>query len=102
MKIKELHEDIERYLDEDCYCPNEVYALDGFFYQNYYPELKENREVVLEVLRNEKIKFNRTLEKGLREFEKILSQYETFCRHAASNLQKAPKKRVHKLKKSAF
>ena len=45
-------------------------------YQNYYPELKENREVVLEVLRNEKIKFNRTLEKGLREFEKILSHTE--------------------------
>ena len=38
MKIKELHEDIERYLAEDCYCPNEVYSLDGFFYHNYYSE----------------------------------------------------------------
>ena len=43
-------------------------------YQNYYQELKENKLVVLDVLKNEKIKFNRTLEKGLREFEKILSQ----------------------------
>lgn len=38
MKIKELHKDIERYLNEDCYCPNEVYSLDGLFYQNYYSE----------------------------------------------------------------
>lgn len=40
-------------------------------YEKYYVELKENKDVVLEVLRNEKIKFNRTLEKGLREFEKV-------------------------------
>lgn len=38
MKIKELHKDIERYLNEDCYCPNEVYTFGGFFYHNYYPE----------------------------------------------------------------
>ena len=31
-----------------------------------------NENVVMEVLKNEKIKFNRTLEKGLREFEKIV------------------------------
>ena len=42
-------------------------------YKKYYSEIEENREIVLEVLRNEKIKFNRTLEKGLREFEKITS-----------------------------
>ena len=40
-------------------------------YENYYSEIKENRNIVLEGLKNEKIKFNRTLEKGLREFEKI-------------------------------
>ena len=40
-------------------------------YENYYSELKENRQIVLDALKNEKIKFNRTLEKGLREFEKI-------------------------------
>ena len=42
-------------------------------YEKYYSELKENKDVVLEVLKNEKIKFNRTLEKGLREFEKVSS-----------------------------
>ena len=41
-------------------------------YKKYYSELEQNKEVVLEVLANEKTKFNRTLEKGLREFEKII------------------------------
>ena len=40
-------------------------------YENYYSELKDNRQIVLDGLKNEKIKFNRTLEKGLREFEKV-------------------------------
>ena len=40
-------------------------------YEKYYQELKANREVVLDVLKNEKIKFNRTLEKGLKEFNKV-------------------------------
>ena len=40
-------------------------------YKDYYKELETNYDIVLEVLRNEKIKFNRTLEKGLREFEKV-------------------------------
>ena len=43
-------------------------------YSKYYSELVENRNVVLDVLKNEKIKFCRTLEKGLREFEKIASK----------------------------
>ena len=40
-------------------------------YKVYYKELVDNYDVVLEVLRSEKVKFNRTLEKGLREFEKV-------------------------------
>ena len=39
-------------------------------YKKYYEELERNKSVVLENIKNEKIKFNRTLEKGLREFEK--------------------------------
>ena len=42
-------------------------------YKKYYSELETNRNVAIEVLKNEKRKFNRTLEKGLREFEKITS-----------------------------
>ena len=40
-------------------------------YEKYYVEIKQNRQIVLDVLSAEKIKFNRTLEKGLREFEKM-------------------------------
>ena len=43
-------------------------------YKKYYKELDENEEVVIEVLKNEKVNFNRTLEKGLREFEKYASK----------------------------
>ncbi len=42
-------------------------------YEDYYSEIKENRQIVLDVLNNEKIKFNRTLEKGLKEFEKAIN-----------------------------
>ena len=40
-------------------------------YKKYYNELITNEAVILEVLSNEKNKFNRTLEKGLKEFEKM-------------------------------
>ena len=45
-------------------------------YSKYYSEIKQNKDIVLEVLKNEKNKFNRTLEKGLREFEKITKKIE--------------------------
>lgn len=41
-------------------------------YEKYYDELSENKDVVLEVLKNEKMKFARTLEKGLREFDRLV------------------------------
>ena len=43
-------------------------------YSKYYVELNQNKDVALEVLKSEKIKFNRTLEKGLREFEKVANK----------------------------
>ncbi len=45
-------------------------------YAKYYKELEKNKNVILEVLNNEKVKFNRTLEKGLREFEKVKSHMQ--------------------------
>ncbi len=45
-------------------------------YKEYYKELERNKEFILEALKNEKTKFNRTLEKGLREFEKITRNIE--------------------------
>ena len=42
-------------------------------YSGYYPELLANKEEILNVLVTEKNKFAKTLEKGLREFEKIIA-----------------------------
>ncbi len=35
MKIKDIL-DMETYLTERCYCPNEIYEPSGFFYQLFY------------------------------------------------------------------
>lgn len=43
-------------------------------YEKYYEEIRDNKNIVLEVLANECHKFNRTLEKGLKEFDKLLKQ----------------------------
>ena len=45
-------------------------------YAKYYNELEKNKNDILETLKNEKIKFNRTLEKGLKEFEKVVNNLE--------------------------
>ncbi|MBQ2917305.1 MAG: alanine--tRNA ligase [Clostridia bacterium] len=45
-------------------------------YERYYNELEKNKNDILETLKNEKIKFNRTLEKGLKEFEKVVNNLE--------------------------
>ena len=42
-------------------------------YENYYSEIKENKQTAIEVLQNEKVKFSKTLEKGLKEFDKIIA-----------------------------
>ena len=43
-------------------------------YSKYYKELEDNKAIVLDVLKNEKIRFNRTIEKGLKEFEKVANK----------------------------
>ena len=53
-------------------------------YKKYYKELEKNANVVLEVLKNEKIKFNRTLEKGLKEFEKCIRNID--CKYLNKDL----------------
>ncbi len=45
-------------------------------YSKYYNELEKNKNDILETLKTEKIKFNRTLEKGLKEFEKVVNNLE--------------------------
>ena len=41
-------------------------------YKKYYNELSKNKDIIIEELRKEKEKFSKTLEKGLKEFEKII------------------------------
>ncbi len=55
-------------------------------YKKYYKELEDNENVVLDVLKNEKEKFNRTLEKGLREFEKATRNKESMDATTAFHL----------------
>lgn len=43
-------------------------------YTDAYPELSENADRVMDELKAEEEKFNKSLEKGLREFEKILQK----------------------------
>lgn len=44
-------------------------------YQRYYPELERNQDHILEVLTLEKKKFAKTLEKGLKEFERFTKDH---------------------------
>ena len=37
-RLADVHPDMERFLEEDCYCPNEIYDVSGFFYQLFYPD----------------------------------------------------------------
>ncbi len=55
-------------------------ALIGKVIEEYgaaYPELMENSEQLFKNLENEQQKFTKTLEKGLREFEKVVKNNET-------------------------
>ncbi|HBA37286.1 MAG TPA: alanine--tRNA ligase [Firmicutes bacterium] len=45
-------------------------------YKGYYPELETNREATLSIIEAEKNKFTRTLEKGLKEFSKVVERTE--------------------------
>ena len=55
-------------------------------YKQYYKELVDNEEIVLEVLKNEKIKFAKTLEKGLKEFEKVVKNNTNISGETAFHL----------------
>ncbi len=55
-------------------------------YQDTYKELKENKQVVLDVLKNEKEKFNKTLEKGLKVFEKLTKNMQNVDGETAFHL----------------
>ncbi|MEK7481228.1 MAG: alanine--tRNA ligase [Patescibacteria group bacterium] len=55
-------------------------------YTAAYPELGHNKKRIAEELQREEEKFNRTLEKGLREFERIVAKEKTVSGKAAFDL----------------
>ena len=55
-------------------------------YTALYPELKDNREFILRNLKSEEEKFSKTIEKGLKEFEKISVQGKKIGGRDAFNL----------------
>lgn len=55
-------------------------------YSSYYPELEQNKDVVLDVLRLEKEKFNKTLEKGLKVFNKTIKSTKLIDGYTAFHL----------------
>lgn len=55
-------------------------------YKSYYKELEENESIVLDVLRDEKERFSKTLVKGLREFEKVVNNSKLIDSESAFHL----------------
>ena len=54
-------------------------------YSEYYPELN-NEEVIIDVLKSEQKKFSRTLERGLREFDKLTKDAKNIDKTVAFKL----------------
>lgn len=46
-------------------------------FSNILPKLSENKEKILQIIEEEEIKFNKTLENGLKELDRILTREET-------------------------
>ena len=55
-------------------------------YKKYYKELEDNKEIVLDELKIEKERFSRTLEKGLKMFEKATQNNENIDGETAFHL----------------
>lgn len=45
-------------------------------YKAYYKELETNKDYIIDIIEQEKNKFTKTLEKGLKEFNKVISHFE--------------------------
>lgn len=54
--------DMKRYLQEDCYCPGEIYSPDGFFFKIFNIDddckvIEENEEKIAVIVRDQAIIF---------------------------------------------
>ncbi len=55
-------------------------------YKEVYPELKSNQAEILTIIQNEEEKFAKTLEQGLKEFDKLISKNKDISGEEAFNL----------------
>lgn len=69
---------LAKQIDIDANSPFEEKIIDIIVdqFKNYYPEVLKNCDIVKTVVREEKNKFNKTLENGLREFDKIIAGFD--------------------------
>jgi len=71
-------------------------------YENIYPVIKSKREDILDVIRNEEEKFEKTLEKGLKKFTRLITQEELIKPAATVNLVASSAEDAKKLGKKFF
>ncbi|MFH1656342.1 MAG: alanine--tRNA ligase [Candidatus Nealsonbacteria bacterium] len=43
-------------------------------YKDFYPEIESNKDNIIDVIKNEEEKFEKTLEKGIKQFQKIIKE----------------------------
>ena len=70
------------------------------YFADFYPEIKANEEKILNELSLEEEKFLKTLNQGIKEFEKVVSGIERHIEFAKNNNQDIPSKIING--KSAF
>jgi alanyl-tRNA synthetase len=70
-----------RFIDKLTLSQEAIFDLVKIVIENFsyaYPELKTNENNILEIIKNEDIKFRQTLENGLKEFEKGIEAFDLF------------------------
>jgi alanyl-tRNA synthetase len=70
-----------RFIDKLTLSQEAIFDLVKIVIENFsyaYPELKTNENNILEIIKNEDIKFMQTLENGLKEFEKGIEAFDLF------------------------
>jgi alanyl-tRNA synthetase len=70
-----------RFIDKLGLSKEAIFTLAKTVIENFsyaYPELKNSESNILEVIKNEDIKFRQTLENGLKEFEKGIDAFDLF------------------------
>lgn len=66
-------------------------------FKDVYPEVEENRDFIFTQIADEESKFRNTLEKGLKEFDKLLKGFETALQKSGKRIDELSGKQAFKL-----